>query len=40
MRQILPFVLHDKLTPYHDAPFFDQPGQAVFRVDRVVTLLE
>ena len=35
MRQILPFVLHDKLTPYHDAPFFDQPGQAVFRVDRV-----
>ena len=35
MRQILPFVLHDKLAPFHDAPFFDQPGQAVFRVDRI-----
>ena len=35
MRQILPFVLHDKLAPYHDAPFFDQPGQAIFRVDRI-----
>ncbi|RYD50082.1 MAG: ATPase, partial [Verrucomicrobiaceae bacterium] len=35
LRQILPYVLHDKLTPDPEAPFFDQPGHAVFRVDRV-----
>jgi hypothetical protein len=35
LRQILPFVLHDKLAPDADAPFFDAPGQSVFRVDRV-----
>jgi MoxR-like ATPase len=35
LRQILPFVLHDKLQPDPDAPFFEAPGNAVFRVDRV-----
>lgn len=35
VRQILPFVLHDKLVPNHDSPFFDAPGNAVLRVDRI-----
>lgn len=35
VRQVLPFVLHDKLTPDSDAPFFDSPGNAMYRVDRV-----
>jgi hypothetical protein len=35
VRQILPFVLHDKLTPDPEAPFFEAPGHAVFRADRV-----
>jgi MoxR-like ATPase len=35
LRQILPFVLHDKLTPDIEAPFFDVPGHTVFRSDRV-----
>lgn len=35
VRQVLPFVLHDKLTPDTDAPFFDAPGNGMFRVDRV-----
>ena len=35
VRQILPFVLHDTLVPDLDAPFFEQPGQGVYRTDRV-----
>ena len=35
LRQIIPFVLHDKLQPDPEAPFFDAPGNAVYRVDRV-----
>jgi len=35
VRQILPFVLRDKLVPDSDAPFFDAPGNAKYRVDRV-----
>ena len=35
VRQILPFVLHDTLVPNPDAPFFEQPGHAVYRTDRV-----
>jgi MoxR-like ATPase len=35
MRQVLPFVLHDKLTADHDAPFFEAPGNAALRADRV-----
>ena len=35
MRQILAFVLHDKLVPDTDAPFFEQAGQKPLRTDRV-----
>jgi hypothetical protein len=35
VRQVLPFVLHDKLTPDPDAPFFDAPGNAPLRADRI-----
>ena len=35
VRQVLPFVLHDKLAPDAEAPFFDAPGHGVFRADRV-----
>jgi hypothetical protein len=35
VRQVLPFVLHDKLTADPDAPFFEQAGHAVFRTDRI-----
>ncbi len=35
VRQIIPFVLHDKLAPDPDAPFFEAPGNAALRIDRV-----
>lgn len=35
VRQILPFVLHSRLTPDLDAPFFEQPGHGIFRSDRI-----
>jgi MoxR-like ATPase len=35
VRQILPFVLHDKLSPDGEAPFFAAPGHGVFRADRI-----
>lgn len=35
VRQILPFVLRDKLQPDLAAPFFDAPGNAIFRTDRI-----
>jgi MoxR-like ATPase len=35
LRHTIPFVLHDKLTPDLDAPFFEAPGNGVFRIDRV-----
>ncbi len=34
LRQIIPFVLHDKLQPDPDAPFFED-GNSVLRIDRV-----
>jgi MoxR-like ATPase len=40
LRQIVPFVLHDKLTPDLDAPFFEAPGKAAFRTDRIGWLRE
>ncbi len=40
VRQILPFVLHDKLVPDHNAAFFEAPGNAGFRVDRVSWIRE
>lgn len=35
VRQLLPFVLHDKLVPNLSSPFFEQPGNQTLRVDRV-----
>lgn len=35
LRQVLPFVLHDKLQPDLDAPFFGLSENAACRVDRV-----
>lgn len=35
VRQILPFVLHDKLVQNPDSPFFDKPGHHLFRVDKI-----
>ncbi len=35
LRQVLPFVLRDKLQPDPDAPFFALPEHAAFRADRV-----
>jgi MoxR-like ATPase len=35
VRQILPFVLHDKLRPDLDAPFFALPENAAYRTDRL-----
>ncbi len=35
LRQVLPFVLHDKLVPDPDAPFFGLPENAAYRTDRL-----
>ncbi|WP_414660504.1 AAA family ATPase [Horticoccus sp. 23ND18S-11] len=35
LRQVLPFVLHEKLVADPEAPFFDAPGHAAFRTDRI-----
>lgn len=35
VRQILPFVLHDKLGPNAQSPFFDAPENGPLRIDRV-----
>jgi len=35
VRQVLPFVLHSKLSIDPDAPFFDAPGNAPYRTDRI-----
>ncbi len=35
LRQVLPFVLNDKLRPDAEAPFFSAPGNAGFRTDRL-----
>jgi MoxR-like ATPase len=35
VRHVLPFVLHLRLEPDLDAPFFDVPANAALRVDRV-----
>lgn len=35
LRQVLPFVLHDKLQPDLEAPFFSIPGNAGYRTDRL-----
>jgi MoxR-like ATPase len=35
VRQVIPFVLHDKLTQDPDCPFFESPGNAAFRSDKI-----
>jgi MoxR-like ATPase len=35
IRQVLPFVLHDKLVPDLEAAFFEAPGNASYRTDRI-----
>jgi MoxR-like ATPase len=35
VRQILPFVLHDKLMQNADCPFFEVPENAMFRTDKI-----
>lgn len=35
VRQIIPFVLHDKLVQEADCPFFESPENAMFRTDKV-----
>ncbi len=35
LRNILPFVLHDKLEQNPDSPFFEQQGHQVYRVDKI-----
>lgn len=35
LRQVLPFVLHDKLQPDPEAPFFALPGNTAYRTDRL-----
>lgn len=35
LRNIIPFVLHDKLVPDTESPFFDAAGNQVYRSDRV-----
>ena len=38
VRLVLPFVLHDTLSPNLESPFFDQPEHESYRVDRIVWL--
>lgn len=40
VRQMLPFVLHDKLVQNPDSPWFERAGHAAFRVDRVSWIRE
>jgi len=35
LRNVLPFVLHDRLVPFHEAAFFDAEQNANFKSDRV-----
>ncbi len=35
IRQILPFVLHDALSPHLESPFFEKEENAPYRVDRI-----
>lgn len=35
LRQIIPFVLHDTLSPNLESPFFDEPNNEAYRIDRI-----
>jgi MoxR-like ATPase len=38
LRQIIPFVLHDTLSPNLESPFFDEPKHEAYRIDRITWL--
>jgi MoxR-like ATPase len=38
VRQLVPWVLHEKLVQNPSSPYFDQAGASIFRVDRVAWL--
>jgi MoxR-like ATPase len=38
LRQIIPWILHEKLVPNPTSPFFDQTGHDIYRIDRVAWL--
>ncbi|MCU0291708.1 MAG: hypothetical protein MUF10_06900, partial [Thermoanaerobaculaceae bacterium] len=38
VRQIVPWVLHEKLQQNPTSPFFDQTGNEVYRIDRIAWL--
>ncbi len=38
VRQMVPWILHEKLVPNLTSPFFDQTGHDVYRIDRVAWL--
>ena len=40
VRQLVPWVLHEKLVQNPTSPFFDQTGSEVFRLDRVAWIRE
>ncbi|HLX64995.1 MAG TPA: AAA family ATPase [Planctomycetota bacterium] len=35
VRQIVPFLMHEKLVQNSSSPFFDQTGNSIYRIDRV-----
>jgi MoxR-like ATPase len=38
VRQMVPWILHEKLVPNLTSPFFDQTGNDIYRIDRVAWL--
>jgi MoxR-like ATPase len=38
VRQMVPWILHEKLVPNPTSPFFDQTGNDIYRIDRVAWL--
>src|SRR5262249_14207444 len=40
VRQIVPWILHEKLVQNPTSPFFDQTGYGIYRVDRIAWLRE
>jgi hypothetical protein len=35
VRQIVPFILHEKLVPNATSPYFDQTSNTIYRIDRI-----
>ena len=38
VRQMVPWILHEKLVPNLTSPYFDQSGHDIYRIDRVAWL--